>query len=784
MKALKSRQTSRLKRVRVSVSGVVQGVGFRPFIYRLASSLGLAGYVMNLPWGVLIEAEGEEGELNELILRIPREKPPLARISSLEFSFLDRSLIDLGTFTIAKSAAGGELSPAVPPDISTCEECRAETLQPGARRHLYPFTNCTNCGPRLTIINALPYDRPDTTMKGFEMCDACRGEYESPGDRRFHAQPIACPDCGPHVELWDCDGKRLADRGDAMAMAAELILRGRILAVKGLGGFLLVADATDEKTVAELRKRKRREEKPLAVLFPSLDVTRRYCEVSPMEERLLTSPESPIVLLKKRCDKGKGLAEAVAPGNPYLGAMLPYSPLHLILSGKTGIPLIATSGNLTDEPICIDNSEAVQRLSGIADFFLVHTRPIARYVDDSVARVILGREMIMRRARGYAPLPIRHSTKKMPRVMGVGGHLKNNIALSLGRDVFVSQHIGDLETLEARDAFLQAIADLTRLFGYRAEVVACDMHPDYFSTVWARKNGAPVIPVQHHHAHIASCMMENELDGRVLGVAWDGTGYGTDGTVWGGEFLLAGYTSFDRVAHLKTFRLPGSERSVKEPRRSALSVLYETFEGFGGGFGDLLEKIPTLASFEDKEAELLLEMIKKGINSPVTSSAGRLFDAVSSILGIRQRAGFEGQGAMELEFRACHDFLPAPRATAGESYDFAVDDGNTNGPMVLDWRPVISAIIDDLNGGQDTGVISSRFHNTLSSMIVAVAGRVQVEKVVLSGGCFQNKYLLERTVMELEKEGFGVYTHQRVPTNDGGISLGQVAVAGHIWRDR
>ncbi|MHC4196761.1 MAG: carbamoyltransferase HypF [Planctomycetota bacterium] len=783
MKALRLRQTSRQKRVRVSVSGVVQGVGFRPFVYRLASSLGLAGYVMNLSWGVLIEAEGEEGRLNELILRIPREKPPLARISSLEFSFLDPGPIGLETFTIAKSAAEGELSPAVPPDISTCEECRAETLQPGARRHLYPFTNCTNCGPRLTIINALPYDRPDTTMKGFEMCDACRDEYESPGDRRFHAQPIACPDCGPHVELWDCDGKRLADKGDAMAMAAERILRGEILAVKGLGGFLLVADASNEETVARLRKRKRREEKPLAVLFPSLDVTRKYCEVSPMEERLLTSPESPIVLLKKRCDKTLPgvLAEAVAPGNPYLGAMLPYSPLHLILSENTGIPLIATSGNLTDEPICIDNSEAIQRLSGIADFFLVHTRPIARYVDDSVARVILGREMVVRRARGYAPLPIRHSAEKMPRVMGVGGHLKNNIALSLGRDVFVSQHIGDLETLEARDAFLQAIADLTRLFDYRAEVVACDMHPDYFSTVWARKNGVPVIPVQHHHAHIASCMMENELDGRVLGVAWDGTGYGADGTVWGGEFLLAGYTSFDRVAHLKTFRLPGSERSVKEPRRSALSVLYETF---GDGSGDLLEKIPTLASFENKETELLLEMIKKGINSPVTSSAGRLFDAVSSILGIRQRAGFEGQGAMELEFRACREFSPPPSAVRGESYDFAVDDGDANGPMVLDWRLVISAIIDDLNGGLDTGVISSRFHNTLSSMIVAVAKRVQVEKVVLSGGCFQNKYLLERTVAQLEKEGFRVYTHQRVPPNDGGISLGQVAVAGHIWRDK
>lgn len=398
-------------------------------------------------------------------------------------------------------------------------------------------------------------------------------------------------------------------------------------------------------------------------------MTKEYCEVSPMEERLLISPESPVVLLMKR--EGTDIDEAVAPGNPCLGVMLPYSPLHLILSSKVGIPLIATSGNLTDEPICTENEEALQRLQGIADYFLVHARPIARYVDDSVARVLLGREMIIRRARGYAPLPIRHS-KEIPRVMGVGAHLKNTVALSLGNSIFMSQHIGDLETLEAQEAFLQTISDFTRLFDHKAEAVACDLHPDYFSTTWARKNGLAVVPVQHHHAHIASCMAENELGGRVLGVAWDGTGYGTDGTVWGGEFLLADYTSFLRVGHLRTFRLPGSERSVREPRRSALSVLFETF----GGEVEEFSKIPSISSFGTRERGLLLEMIRKGINSPVTSSAGRLFDAVSSILGIRQKTSFEGQGAMELEFRACEN--PLSPANLGR-YDFSLDDGEEGG---------------------------------------------------------------------------------------------------------
>lgn len=773
MRVLKSRQISpSLKRVKVSIGGVVQGVGFRPFVFRLANSLGLRGYVTNLPWGVLIEAEGWEKELNEFILRLSRERPPLARISNLEFSFLDPLGVDTDTFRIEKSIDGGETSPVIPPDIATCKDCLKETLEPKERRYLYPFTNCTNCGPRLSIINALPYDRPNTTMKVFEMCDACRREYETPEDRRFHAQPIACPVCGPHVELWAQNGKILAEKGDAMERATELILQGKILAVKGLGGFLLVADARNEKTVIELRKRKRREEKPFALLFPSLEMTREYCKTSPMEDRLLASPESPIVLLRKR---GRAdIAEAVAPANPYLGVMLPYSPLHLILSSKVQKPLIATSGNLTDEPICTENKEAQHRLRDIADFFLIHTRPIARYTDDSVTRVVLGREMIMRRARGYAPLPIRHS-RKIPRVMGVGAHLKNTIALSLGQSIFISQHIGDLETLEAQEAFLQTISDFTRLFDYRAEAVACDLHPDYFSTAWAHRNGSQVIRVQHHHAHIASCMMENELDDKVLGVAWDGTGYGTDGTVWGGEFLVADYTTFQRVGHIRTFRLPGSERSVKEPRRSALSVLFETF----GEEVKELDKIPSISSFETKELRLLLEMTEKGINSPLTSSVGRLFDAVSSILGVRHKISFEGQGAMELEFRAREDFSSA-------YYDFSLDLDNseTDGPMVLDWRPIVSGIINDLNKRLDTGIIAAKFHNTLSKTILAVARRVGMERVVLTGGVFQNRYLLEKTFQELEKEDFRVYTHQRVPPNDGGISLGQVAVAGHILRNR
>lgn len=773
MRALRLKQVdTSLKRAKVSIRGVVQGVGFRPFVFRLARSLDLKGYVTNLPWGVLIEAEGKEEELNEFILRLPREKPPLAHISNLEFSLLDPQGYD--KFRIEESSSGGNTAPVVPPDTATCNECLKETFGPGERRRLYPFTNCTNCGPRLSIITALPYDRPNTTMKNFKMCPDCRREYETPEDRRFHAQPIACPACGPHVELLAHDGRHLAEKDAAMEMAGRLILDGKILAVKGLGGFLLVADARNEETIIALRRKKRREEKPFALLFPSLEVVKVYCKVSPMEERLLTSPESPIVLLVRR--EGTDIANAVAPANPYLGVMLPYTPLHHILSSRANIPLVATSGNLTDEPICTDNEAALQRLHSIADCFLIHTRPIARYVDDSVTRVVLGKEMIIRRARGYAPLPIRH-TRELPRVIGVGAHLKNTIALSLGESIFISQHIGDLETLEAHEAFLQTISDFTELFDYKAEAVACDMHPDYFSTMWAHKNGLPVIPVQHHHAHIASCMMENELDGQVLGVAWDGTGYGTDGTIWGGEFLLADYSSFQRVAHLKTFRLPGSERSIKEPRRCALSILFETF---GEGVTDLSNKIPSISSFEARDLHLLLDMIKKKVNAPLTSSAGRLFDAVSSILNIRQAVSFEGQGAMELEFRVGADPSQAPSAY----YDFSLDSSKPDKPMAIDWKPLIYGIIDDLYNGRDTETISAKFHNTLSRMILTVAERIGVERVVLSGGVFQNRYLLERAFQDLEKRSFRVYTHQRVPPNDGGISLGQVAVAGHIWRDK
>jgi hydrogenase maturation protein HypF len=758
------RQSSSLKRAKVSIKGVVQGVGFRPFVFRLANSLGLTGYVTNLPWGVLIEAEGEGTRLEEFILRLKKERPPLARISSLEFSILDPS--GFNTFQIEKSLNDGEISPVIPPDIATCQECLKETQNPKEKRYLYPFTNCTNCGPRLSIIDALPYDRGNTAMKGFEMCTSCRKEYNDPQDRRFHAQPIACPRCGPHVELRTSGGELISEKDAALDRAAEFIKGGEILALKGLGGFLILADARKDRVVRELRRRKRREEKPFALLFPSLEVVREYCNLSPLEEGLLTSAESPIVLLNKRPDTD--IAEGVAPSNPYLGVMLPYTPLHAILSSRAGAPLVATSGNLTDEPICTRNEEAMERLKDVADLFLLHTRPITRHVDDSVTRVVMGKEMIMRRARGYAPLPIRCS-RELPRVLGVGGHLKNTIGMSLGKDVFLSQHIGDLETLEAQEAFLQTVRDFTRLLDYRPQAVSCDLHPDYFSTVWAMGSGFPIIKVQHHHAHIASCMMENELEGQVLGVAWDGTGYGMDGTIWGGEFLVADYTSFKRVGHLKTFSLPGSEASVKEPRRSALSVLYETF----GEETESLHRSPAISSFQAKELKLLLEMIKKEVNSPRTSSAGRLFDAVSSLLGVRHKTTFEGQAAMELEFRASQGI--------SAYYDFSLSGGEV---VIIDWRPVVSGIVDDIDKGLDTGVISARFHNTLSKMILGVAKRIGMERVVLSGGVFQNKYLLERTFLDLEREGFRVYTHQRVPPNDGGISLGQVAVAGHLWSGR
>ena len=750
-------------RAKVTVHGAVQGVGFRPFVYRLATQLHLSGWVLNSSQGVFIEVEGPVNLLQTFLARLEREKPPLAIIQSLECSYLDA--VGYGRFEIRYSEQAGQKTALILPDIAICADCLREIFDPANRRYRYPFTNCTNCGPRFSIIGELPYDRPNTSMRRFKQCPECEAEYHDPLDRRFHAQPNACSKCGPHLELWDGVGHVLAREETALRNAAELIGQGKILALKGIGGFQLISGAQEEDVVVRLRQRKRREGKPFALMYPSLEQVRRDCLVSKLEERLLGSPESPIVLLERRTGRS-AIAASVAPGNRSFGVMLPYTPLHHLLLGELGFPIIATSGNLANEPICIGENEALQRLKGIADFFLVHNRPIIRHVDDSIARVVCNREMVLRRARGYAPLPVRMN-EPLPCVLAVGAHLKNTVALSVGRDVFISQHIGDLETTTALAAFHRTVADLPRLYDAQPDLVACDLHPDYLSTKYAAGAHSTVERVQHHWAHVLACMAENELEAPVLGVSWDGTGYGTDGTIWGGEFLLATEDSFQRVAHFRQFRLPGGEMAVREPRRTALALLHKIWGQ--NGFDD--RNLPPVAEFSKTELGLIQQMLAKGFNAPITSSVGRLFDAVAALCGVRQQVTFEGQAAMEFEA------LVDPGVT--DLYPFELSSGV---PQVIDWAPMIGEILIDLRRGTTVSSIAAKFHNTLAETIVAIGQQVVIPKIVLTGGCFQNRYLLEQSVLRLSRAGFKPYWHQRVPTNDGGIALGQVVAAALVSR--
>lgn len=763
-------------RLRLAIRGAVQGVGFRPFVYRLATEMKLTGWVNNSPQGVFIEVEGAPQKLNAFLLRIEKERPPQAFIQSLESSFLDPK--GYAEFEILPSDGSGEKCALVLPDIAVCRDCLREVFDPANRRYQYPFTNCTNCGPRFSIIEALPYDRSNTTMKKFAMCDECAAEYANPLDRRFHAQPNACPKCGPHLELWDRKGQTIASSHSshsahsahsALQGAASAIRQGNIVAVKGLGGFHLMADVRNDNAIRELRQRKHREEKPLALMYPSLGAIRNDCEVSELEARLLLSPESPIVLLKRKAQTSNlesQLSNLIAPGNPYLGVVLPYTPLHHLLLAELNFPVVATSGNRSDEPICTDEHEALERLAGIAERFLVHDRPILRHVDDSIVRVMAGREMIMRRARGYAPLPI-HLNQSSPAILATGAHLKNTVALSIGKDIFVSQHIGDLETEQAYDAFQRVIADFKHLYETEPSAIACDLHPDYLSTRFAQTDHHPVRRIQHHFAHVMACMAENEVESPALGVAWDGTGYGLDGTIWGGEFLRVADGGFHRAAHWRTFRLPGGDRAVKEPRRTALGLLYEIFGEGLFEMGDL----PSMQAFNNQERETLRSMLAQGFNAPVTSSVGRLFDAAASIAGLQQKVKFEGQAAMELEFAL--DGL-----NSDESYPIQIAaTANRQSPIIVDWEPMIRALLADVSLCLPSKRISAKFHNTLVESIVTVARLVGEERVCLTGGCFQNKYLTERTVRRLGEAGFGVYWHQRIPPNDGGISLGQAVAA-------
>lgn len=751
------------RRLHITVRGAVQGVGFRPFVYQLAKKFSLNGFVYNSPVGVFIEAEGSKATLDEFVIRIQKDKPQQAVIQSMEFSFLDP--IGYREFEIHDSRSNGKKTAFIMPDLAVCENCLKELFDPNDRRYLYPFINCTHCGPRFSIIESLPYDRPNTSMKKFKMCEACRREYEDPTDRRFHAQPIACPDCGPHVEVWDDKKNILASHKALFTFIADAIRNGRIVAFKGLGGYQLICRADDEKIVSRLRERKHREEKPFALMFPDLNSIRKICEVTDFEERLLRSSESPIVLLRrKEFQTTSHISDAVAPGNPYLGVMLPYTPAHHILMRELGFPVIATSGNLSEEPMAIDEDSAVEKLHGIADYFFVHDRPIVRHVDDSIVRVILGREMVMRRARGYAPLPLsisESSVEDIGSILAVGAHLKNTVAVSVDHHVFTSQHIGDLSTQEAYSTFTKVISDFRQLYETQNETVVCDKHPEYLSTKFAHALSKDPVMVQHHEAHIAACRLENQVQGSALGVSWDGTGYGHDGTIWGGEFFISDDSGFRHAAQFRPFVLPGGEKAVKEPRRSAIGVLYTML-------GDQLfiEHPELLTRFTEEELVLLRQMLSKKIHCPITSSAGRLFDAVASLIGLRQQTNFEGQSAMMLEFTA-------DSAIEG-IFDYEILDGEK---MIFNWQPMIEEILIEMRRRVPASVLAAKFHNTLAEVIFEIAKRLDQKKVMLSGGCFQNAFLLERTVHRLESGHFQVYWHQRIPTNDGGIAVGQAAMA-------
>jgi hydrogenase maturation protein HypF len=746
------------------ISGAVQGVGFRPFIFHLAQDLKLTGYVRNSPAGVVMEAEGPLPQLKSFLRRIPDEKPPHSFIQNFQYVFLDVEGYE--DFRIEESDTEALRTAIVLPDIATCPECLKEIFNPRDRRYLYPFTNCTHCGPRFSIIEGLPYDRIHTSMKEFRMCPACRHEYDDPANRRFHAQPNACPDCGPHLELWDAEGNVIAARHKAVVRAVKAIRAGQIVAVKGIGGFHLFADPHNEDSVRLLRKRKHREEKPFALMFPSLASIEEQCDVSSEEKTLLQSGESPIVLLsrKKGSRRFEAVVPSVAPGNPYLGAMLPYSPLHHILMRELGKAVVATSGNLAEEPICIDEGEALHRLAGIADEFLVHNRPIVRSIDDSVVRSLMGRPLVIRRARGYAPLPVVVKGEGQ-NILATGGHLKNTVALKIKHNVFISQHIGDLQTKQSLEAFQKTVESMEKLYVADPRRIACDMHPDYLSTKFAQSTQKPLERIQHHHAHIAACMAENQIEGKVLGIVWDGAGFGPDGTVWGGEFLKASIASYERAAHFKTFALPGGDKVAIEPRRAAIAILYNLSDGSLEGFDDLAP----VKAFPPEELDILKNMMIKNINAPLTSSVGRLFDAVASFLDINQTLRFEGQAAMGVEY-ILQD------ADTDAQYDFIVEEEGEK-CFILDWTPMFIRIIKDIRGGTDKKFISAKFHNTLVEMAVDIAKRIGKEKVVLSGGCFQNAYLIERMVRRMKEEGFKPYWHQLVPPNDGGIALGQAVCA-------
>ncbi len=754
-------------RAGIRVEGVVQGVGFRPYVYSLAAGLGLAGLVGNDVDGVFAEVEGSAEVVARFLTLLGQEAPPLARIERISSTRL--GVTGAADFVIVPSQAGGQRRTLIAADTATCADCLRELADPADRRYRYPFINCTNCGPRFTIVRDVPYDRPLTTMSGFGMCARCAAEYHDPADRRFHAQPVCCPACGPRLSLVTPDGTRLPG-SDPVAAAAELLRSGRVVAVKGLGGYHLAVDAGNSEAAAALRARKHREDRPFAVMVPDLATAGRLCVLDQTSRRLLMSPRRPIVLLPRRSGASSPVAAAVAPGNRQLGLMLPYTPLHHLLLEAVAGPIVATSGNVSDEPIAYGDGEALARLAGIADAFLLHDRPIQIRADDSVVRVLGGRESVIRRSRGYVPEPITTSLRFRRPVLACGAELKNTFCLASENRVFVSQHIGDLANAETLRSFTDGIEHFRRLFDVVPQVVAHDLHPDYLSTKYAAQLAdVELLAVQHHHAHIAACLADNAEAGPVIGVAFDGTGYGADGTIWGGEFLIADLAGFERAGCLEPVPMPGGDAAIRQPWRMAAAYLAACYPaGLPAGLAVVRRNEGRFAT--------VLAMADRHVNSPLTSSAGRLFDAVAALAGIRDVVSYEGQAAIELE--------QAADAHERGSYPAAI--GSRAGRLSVHGADLVRAAAEDMLAGVAPAVIAARFHNGLSAAIVAVCARLRelsgLSVVALSGGVFQNQLLTGQVVAGLADRGFRVLVHSRVPCNDGGISLGQAAVAG--TRDR
>jgi hydrogenase maturation protein HypF len=750
---------------RLSVKGIVQGVGFRPFVYQLATELALKGQVANTSSGVTIFLEGSLVGIDTFIQRLTTQSPPLAHITHVD----TQSSTPTGCteFTISQSRKDPQGLALISPDVSICKDCKNELFDPGDRRYAYPFINCTNCGPRYTIIDDIPYDRPKTSMRHFKMCPACQAEYDDPLNRRFHAQPNACPDCGPQVSLKDGQ-QNVIETQNPIDATISLLKKGHILAVKGLGGFHLVVDAENETAVATLRQRKHREEKPLAVMSGDIKTIRQYAQVSREEADLLQSQQRPIVLLEKK--NNDILAPGVSPKNRTVGVMLPYTPLHYLLVKDRFTALVMTSGNLSEEPIAIDNTDAAERLKNIADFFLVHDRDIYLRSDDSVVRIVDNTHRFFRRSRGYVPVPV-FLKSPLKRILACGAELKNTVCITRQDQAFLSQHIGDLENLATYDFFEMTIAHLKRILSIKPEIIVHDMHPDYLSTRYAlEQKQMKRIEVQHHHAHIVSCMAENHVEEPVIGLAFDGTGYGLDGSIWGGEVFITRLDGFDRAAHLAHIPMPGGAAAIKEPWRMAVSYLY-------GAYGNELfhRRLPLLEKLDQGKVKIMVEMIEKDVNAPKTSSLGRFFDGVAALVGLRRQVAFEGQAAMELEMVA--------KSLEHEPYDYAWSSDDIR---QMDPRPIIQGVVGDIEKGVTPSVVSGRFHATLLAMFtdlcVVIGKETGLSRVALSGGCFQNKRLLSGLTRNLHARGFQVLTHQRVPANDGGIALGQAVIADAIVR--